>query len=133
MPAVSGLQYFSVIPGDRQILIDGDTSKVFVNSSADTLTWYQKQLSESRANFEVFPPVPQLKVMADIGCVEGIAAALRGMRRVSASSARRSKYLLAGDRSVKRSRPSATPICSTCVRSAVSIRLLDLGANKAAA
>jgi len=73
LPAVSGLQNFSVILGDGQILIDGDTGEVFINPSADTLTRYQKRRSESRANFEVFPPVPQLKVMADIGCVEDIS------------------------------------------------------------
>ena len=53
--------------------VDGDTGEVFINPSADTLTRHQKRRSESRANFEVFPPVPQLKVMADIGCVEDIS------------------------------------------------------------
>jgi phosphoenolpyruvate-protein phosphotransferase (PTS system enzyme I) len=77
LPAVSGLQNFSVILGDGQILIYGDTGEVFLNPSADTLTRYQKRLSASQINFEVFPPVPQLKVMADIGSVQDIAAALR--------------------------------------------------------
>jgi len=135
LPAVSGLRDLdSTIPVNSRILIDGDTGEVFVNPLEQTLASYRQRLTIARRGLlDAIPPVPQLRVMADIERIDDVVEALRvqaegiGLFRTEIEALVRGQ-LLNEDEQVTRYAQLLDGFPGP-----VYIRLLDLGADKSAA
>src|SRR5680860_580915 len=133
LPAVSGLRDLkSALPADSHILLDGYTGEVIVNPSPETLAKYRARLLRGSQRLEVAPPVPQLRVMADIERVADVAQALRaqaegiGLYRTEIEALARGRLLSEAEQTSR-----YTQLLDS-FPGPLYIRLLDLGSDKTA-
>jgi len=134
LPAVSGIYDLPAsIPLEAQILINGDTGKVALNPSDETIARAQSFMAKCQRSVEVMDPIPELKVLANIeratDVQDAIAARAEGIGlyrtevevlakgRLLSGAEQLTRYLEAAEAMPDR------PVC---------IRLLDFGADKTA-
>lgn len=133
-PVVGGIQDLAdAIPADAQILIDGDRGEVILNPSPATLTHYRNLSTGRGQEAEVSTPVPGLKVMANIGQSGDVGDALAcGAEGVGLY--RTEMELLVAGRLLNEAEQFArySEVVTAMAGRPVYIRLLDLGADKAA-
>jgi phosphoenolpyruvate-protein kinase (PTS system EI component) len=135
LPAVSGIPNLpAAIPPDSQVLVDGDSGKVYVNPSLETLAHYHGRSSGcARIVDTAIAPVPGFRVMADLERTEDIPWALAaqaegiGLYR-SETEPLMLQRCLTEDEQVER----YIRLLDTFPNGPVCVRLLDLGADKAA-
>lgn len=134
-PAVGNIRDLpAAIPLDAQILINGNTGEVILNPSANTLAHHQPVPGRGAKTMDSVDPVPGLKVMANIeqftDVHEALAAKAEGIGLY-----RTEMELLVEGRLPGEAEQSErySEVVRVMAGRPVCIRLLDLGADKAAA
>lgn len=133
-PAVGNIRDLpAAIPLDAQILINGTTGEVILNPSANTLAHHQPVLGRGGKAMDSVDPVPGLKVMANIERFTDVHEALAakaegiGLYRTEIELLVEGRLLSEAEQLERYSEVvrvmAGQPVC---------IRLLDLGADKAA-
>jgi phosphotransferase system enzyme I (PtsI) len=124
---------FASIPLDAQILIDGGSGEVILNPSEKTRARYQSPPAARRHAVEVSEPLPDLKVMANIGQSADVGEALAAGAEGIGLYRTEMEVLVAG-RLLSEAEQSArySEVLRAMVGRGVCIRLLDLGNDKTA-
>lgn len=135
LPAVSGIpNLLASIATDSQILVDGDSGMVYVNPSLETLASYHGHSSSCAGAVEIATaPVPGFRIMAELERADDIPRALAaraegiGLYRTETEALLLQRCLNEDEQFDRYSHLlEAFPDGPVCVR------LLDLGADKAA-
>lgn len=135
LPAVSGISnLLSAIPSDGQVLVDGNSGKVYVNPTLETLARYHERQSNRAGAIETsIAPVPGLRIMADLERVEDIPKAL--VARAEGVGLYRSEtepLVLQRCLTEEEQLERYVRLLEAFPSGHVCVRLLDLGADKAA-
>jgi len=133
-PAVGNIRDLpTAIPLDAQILINGDTGEIILNPSANTLARHQPVLTGDGKTMDSIDPVPGLKVMANIERFTDVHEALAA-RAEGIGLYRTEIELLAEGRLLGETEQTErySEVVRMMTGRPVCIRLLDLGADKAA-
>jgi phosphotransferase system enzyme I (PtsI) len=123
----------TAIPEQARILVDGDSGEVILNPSCETLARYQPALAQDRHNLQASVPVPEIKVMANIGQSGDVDDALTaGAEGVGLY--RTEMELLVAGRLLGEEEQAArySEVLRAMTGRPVCIRLLDLGSDKTA-
>ncbi len=136
LPAVSGIENLpAAIPLESEILINGDTGEVILNPSEQTLARHRRALAHSRCHtLQIHGPISELTVMANIECAAGVRDALAaraegiGLYRTEIEALAEGRLLSEAEQAARYSE-----VVRAMGEKPVYIRLLDLGADKAAA
>lgn len=136
LPAVSGIPDITAkLSKESQILVDGDTGRVYVNPSRQTLARYyaqQVRAQRSRKARVAVPPVKGFRVLADLDRIDDIPQVLSaqaegiGLYR-SESEVLLRQRVLTEDEQMERYQQLVDAVTGP-----VCVRLLDLGADKTA-
>lgn len=134
LPAVSGIPHVAeVLSTGRQLLIDGDAGKVYIDPSPETLEYYKDQQGRRGGTYTaVVPPVKGFGILADLERTDDIALALAvqaegiGLYRSETEVLLKRRILSEDEQTERYSRLLDN------FPGPVYVRLLDLGADKAA-
>jgi phosphotransferase system enzyme I (PtsI) len=133
-PAVSAIPNLcSAIPLDSQILLNGYTGEVILNPSRQTLADYTSTLAGGQPALEIVDPVPRCEVLANISRAIDVRDALAA-RAEGIGLYRTETEVLAAGRLLTESEQETryTEVVKSMSGMPVCVRLLDLGADKAA-
>jgi phosphoenolpyruvate-protein phosphotransferase (PTS system enzyme I) len=133
LPAISGLKELQqIIPRDTKILIDGETGRIFLNPSPKIVhRWRHK--TQFKATVSEVTPAPELQVMANIDYPADVeeahtfAAEGIGLYRTETEFLAKARLLTEAEQTER-----YTQVANRMAEQPVYIRLLDLGADKAA-
>ncbi|ADE14899.1 phosphoenolpyruvate-protein phosphotransferase [Nitrosococcus halophilus Nc 4] len=131
LPVIGGIQHpHQAIPPHAKILINGDTGKVILNPSAKTLHQGTRQAQPKPSKIG---PIPELQVMVNIDTPADLQEALTvaaegiGLYRTETEVLMKGRLLTETEQEAR-----YTEVVKTMAGRPVYIRLLDLGADKAA-
>lgn len=134
LPAVSGIKELAqTIPLDARLFIDGTTGEVVLNPSDETLARHRDTARTDVRSLPVIEPVPGYQVMANIDCSgnihEAVDAAAEGIGLY-----RTEMEMLAAGRLLTETEQEMrySEVIRAMGDKPVYIRLLDIGADKAA-
>lgn len=130
MPAVGGvLEPLSSIPREALVVVDGNRGEVVLDPSPERLARYLREGRASRLRAR--PPVPGLRVLANIDGLGGARAALRvqaegiGLYRTELEVMAEGRLLTEGEQTER-----YRGVLDAMAGHPVYIRLLDIGADK---
>lgn len=131
LPVISGIQNLhQIIPADARILLNGDIGKVILNPSARLLYCRTRQTKPKPLASQ---PIPELRVMANIDSPADLQEALTvasegiGLYRTETEALMKGRLLTEAEQEAR-----YIKVVKTMAGRPVYIRLLDLGADKAA-
>ncbi len=134
IPAVSGLAgIHSLLDCGTELLVDGDRGLVVAWPGARTLARYRDRVGQAQAALAPVPPVPGLRVMANISVAEDVEEARR-MKAEGIGLYRTEFEMLAAGRMLDEDEQAIryAKVRRRMGRHPVHIRLLDLGGDKPA-
>ena len=134
VPLVAGIaDPTGSIPISAPILLDGDRGEVILHPTRATRDAYRDRLTSRQHSAKAVPPVPGLEVHSNVDNLAGVHAALRAEAE-GIGLYRSEMEALAAGRLLSEEEQAASyrQACDAIGERPVHIRLLDLGADKAA-
>ncbi len=134
LPAISGIRnLFATIPLAAQLLVNGNTGEIIINPSEPTCLRAQIAGDNRHRTLEIHNPIPELKVLASIARAADVREALAakadgiGLYRTEMEALVEGRLLSEAEQAAL-----YAEVVRIMAEKPVFIRLLDLGADKAA-